>query len=64
MEGFLETIVGHRGPTVVRQYKIRWKGYGSEFDTYTYKPRINVHPELIKDYEVVTGVCLRLEVHM
>ena len=23
----VEAIVGHRGPTVARQYKIRWKGY-------------------------------------
>ena len=35
---------------VARQYKIRWKNYTHEFDTW--EPRSNLHPELIKDYEV------------
>ena len=46
----VEKIVGHRGPIVARQYKIRWKGYSSDYDTF--EPRLNIHPELIKDYEV------------
>ena len=50
----VEAIVGHRGPIVTRQYKIKWKGYSSEFDTF--EPRGNVHPELIRDYELATGV--------
>ena len=50
----VEAIVGHRGPTVARQYKIRWKGYGPEYDTFERKN--NVHPELITDYEKAKGV--------
>ena len=50
----VEAIVGHRGPTVVRQYLIRWKCYDSEYDTF--EPRSNVHPDLIKEYELDKGV--------
>ena len=55
----VEAIVGHRGPTVTRQYLIRWEGYrctlyGEEYDTY--EPRSNVYPDLIKDYEMEKGV--------
>lgn len=44
----VEAIVDHQGPTVARQYKIRWGGYGAEYDTF--EPKSNVHPELINDY--------------
>ena len=47
-------IVGHRGPTIARQYKIRWKGYPCEYDTF--EPRTHIHPELIKDHELEKGV--------
>ena len=50
----VEEIVGHRGPTVARQYKIRWKGYGPDYDTF--ERRNNVHPELISEYEKAKGV--------
>ena len=46
--------MGHRGPIVSRQYKIRWKGYDSNYDTY--EPQGNIHPELIKDYELANDV--------
>ena len=50
----VDCIVGHRGPIVARQYKIRWKGYSEEYDTF--EPRSNIHPELIKDYEIDNNV--------
>ena len=50
----MDSIVTHRGPVVARQYKIRWKGYISDYDTF--ESRDNIHPELIKDYEMSNGV--------
>ena len=50
----VEAIVGHRGPLVTRKYKIRWKDYSSDFDTW--EPRSNIHPELIKEYEVDNNI--------
>ena len=52
----VEAVVGHRGPVVVRQYKIRWEGYAytSEYDTY--KSRSNIHPELIREYDLENHV--------
>lgn len=44
----VDGIVGHRGAVVSRQYKVRWKDYSQEFDTW--EPRGNLHPELIKEY--------------
>ena len=50
----VESIIGHRGPVVMRWYKIRWKGFTEEYDTY--EPRVNVHPDLIRDYEIDNDV--------
>ena len=50
----VEKIVDHRGPVVARKYKIRWKDYHSDFDTW--EPRGNIHPELIREYELTNGV--------
>lgn len=50
----VEAIVGHRGPVVVRQYKIRWEGCTNEYDTH--KSRSNIHPELIREYELENHV--------
>ena len=30
----VELILDHRGPVVAWQYKIRWKGYTQEYDTW------------------------------
>ena len=49
----VELIKDHRGPLTARQYKISWKGYTDEYDTW--EPRGNIHPELIKDYEVANN---------
>ena len=46
----MESIKEHRGPLTARQYLISWKGYTDEYDTW--EPRSNIHPELIKDYEL------------
>ena len=45
----VERIVDHRGPVVARKFKVRWKNYSSDF--YTWEPRTNVHPALIREYE-------------
>ena len=37
----VERIVDHRGPVVARKYKVRWKNYSSDFDTW--EPRTNLH---------------------
>ena len=50
----VDKIVGHRGAMVSRQYKVRWKDYSSDFDTW--EPRSNLHPSLIKEYEVSNNV--------
>ena len=50
----VDSIVGHRGPIVVRKYKVRWKGYSADYDTF--EPRDNIHPDLIKEYEVENNV--------
>ena len=39
---------------VSRQYKVRWKDYSSDYDTW--EPRSNLHPSLIKEYEVSNNV--------
>ena len=43
-----------RGPLTARQYNIRWKDYTEEYDTW--EPRSNIHPELIRDYEIENNV--------
>ena len=50
----VEKIVGHRGAVVARQYKVRWKDYSPDFDTW--EPRSNLHPTLIKEYEITHKV--------
>ena len=46
----VERILACRGPTCARQFKIRWKNYDQEDDTW--EPRSNVHPEAIKEFEI------------
>ena len=46
--------MGHRGYVVARQYKVRWKDYSPDFDTW--EPRSNLHPALIKEYEIAHNV--------
>ena len=50
----IEGIKGHRGQPTNRQYLIRWKGYTPDYDTW--EPRNNIHPETIRDYELVNGI--------
>ena len=47
-------IVGHKGPTTSRKYKIRWKGYSSEWDTW--EPKSCIHPQSIIEYEKQVGI--------
>ena len=49
----VEQIIDHRGPTIAKQYHIKWKNYPKEFNTW--EPRGNVHPELIRDYEITNN---------
>ena len=50
----VEHIAGHRGPITARQYLIHWKNYSEEYDTW--EPRSNIHPELIREYELENEV--------
>ena len=47
-------IVGHKGPTTSRKYKISWKGYDAEWDTW--EPKSCIHPQLIIEYEKQVGI--------
>ena len=49
----VERIVDHRGPVVVRKFKVRWKNYSSDFETW--EPWTNLHPALIREYEIAHG---------
>ena len=46
----VERIVDHRGLTVARKYKVRWKDYSQQYDTRD--PHTNLYPALIKEYEI------------
>ena len=50
----VDEIVDHKGPITSRKYKIRWKGYSNEWDTW--EPRGSIHPQLIRDYETQVGI--------
>ena len=50
----VERILSCRGPLCSRQFKIRWKGYLEEDDTW--ENRTNLHPEAIKDFETVNNL--------
>ena len=50
----VDKIVGHKGPTTSRKYKVKWKGYSEQWDTW--EPRGSIHPELITDYEKLVGI--------
>ena len=51
-----EKILAERGPRCAKQYLIRWKGYDSDDEEDTWETRSNLHPEVIKDYEVAQGI--------
>ena len=46
----VERILACKGPTCARKYRIRWKNYQEEDDTWG--PRANLHPTAIKEFEV------------
>ena len=50
----VDKIVDHKGPITSRKYKISWKGYSDEWDTW--ESRSAIHPQLIIDYEKQVGV--------
>ena len=47
----VERILTCKGPLCARKYRIRWKHYDDEKDD-TWEPRTNVHPAVIKEFEV------------
>ena len=49
----VQKIMGIRGNITTRQYLIRWDDYSEDFDTW--EPRSNIHPDLIKDFEIENG---------
>ena len=50
----IENILACKGPVVTHKYLIRWKGYDANHDSWV--PRSNLHPEDIRDFEVVNGL--------
>ena len=46
--------IDSKGPVCAKKFKIRWLGYGPEADTW--EPRSNVHPELIRDFEIECNI--------
>ena len=50
----VDRILMFQGPITARRYKIRWKNFSEEHDTW--EPRTNLHPELIKDFEIANNV--------
>ena len=52
-EFVVERILDSKGPTCAKRFKIRWLGYGEEADTW--EPRANIHPELIREFELETN---------
>ena len=53
-EFVVDHIVNHKGTMSKRMFLIRWAGYDATHDSW--QPRSNVHPDLIKEYEVAKGV--------
>ena len=52
-EFLIDRIVECRGPTNRRKYKVRWKDYPEEFDTW--EPRSHLHHETITEFEKLNG---------
>ena len=42
-----------KGPTHAKQSKIKWAGFSSEHDSWV--SRSNLHPDAIKDFELLNG---------
>ena len=50
----IDRIVDCKGEVFNRKYKIRWKGFTADHDTW--EPRSNVHPDAIKEFEVANNL--------
>ena len=53
----VDKILACEGHICSRKYKIRWKGYTEEDDSWV--ARSNVHPECIRDFELANGLYVR-----
>ena len=53
-EYVVESILDSKGPVWAKKFKVRWRGYGAEADTW--EPRSNLHPELIRDFELENNI--------
>ena len=49
----IDHIVDCRGPTNRREYRVRWKDYPEEFDTW--EPRSHLHHETVTEFEKLNG---------
>ena len=49
----IEGVLNHRGPVTNRSYLVKWKGYSNDENSWV--SRLNLHPQVIKDYERKSG---------
>lgn len=55
IERLLNRRIVKKGRGLAKEYLIRWKGYGPEFDKWYNVKRLDQAPELVKEYEEEFG---------
>lgn len=49
----IERVLNHRGPITNRSYLVKWKGYSDDENSWV--SRLNLHHQIIKEYELKSG---------